>query len=756
MSGFLKMSAFKRFDRMRDNDTLICLINGLNSQISWENFKKLLDISPIDFFGGSVTTADDFNTLPDGLYIPSGDGVYNGVIVNNTNPAGADYVQGISFLVWNDGVLKRIDFPITISLIGKVEPGNNFAVTGGEIYRKVATLDELGIVRVSENQNVIDFITAANTSDVSVFDQGTFYHKTAGTKQPGGDFICSKNLIAIPGGIDYDYNFYLYGNAGVNFYNSAGAVVQNISTTVPATATQLSGTISLNSSVVAMGFSHYRSRPLSSVYFRAKASKVSAISKIFATVSDMNASILGAINSLKNEIGYSLSESKYKDKPFLTYDSFSKFGFQIFKSGENIFKFLQPVDVDNSEIWQPGFLRKTGVITNDTVWINTKGYYKLPTGSYSTNMVYAGNSYMWVVDKNGNMIRALQGGNNGGTAVWSFNIDNDNGEYGVKLGVSKSVVDLGWTMFFRPNQDIFISPIVESSNTGGDTAAKAIIKEVINKQNPIKRISPMITFISDDGARENAWFIEALNLYNYKATFAIITGRFPDTTPSLQAFYNKQDIVDNLLNKGHEIAGHTVSHNSSAQLATLTEDQLHQEIGKCKFDLLSVDNRIEATNFISPFGSRNTAVDRVVRQYFDANYVTRSDSDIPTGAAINYPPIDNFFMKRVSFDNPAGPGAINVSRIDIAKQAVDYVLANGGWLIFAIHPHYDQYLNPANTVDSKQELRDLLAYINGLNIPVLTAKQARTHYKNYSIGNYRLDTEYYERGINGNVSGNYL
>ncbi|MNH28669.1 hypothetical protein D3C79_888540 [compost metagenome] len=113
-------------------------------------------------------------------------------------------------------------------------------------------------------------------------------------------------------------------------------------------------------------------------------------------------------------------------------------------------------------------------------------------------------------------------------------------------------------------------------------------------------------------------------------------------------------------------------------------------------------------------------------------------------------------MKRVSFDSQSGPEGMHKSRIDLAKLAVDKVEEDGGLLIFAAHPHYQQYLDPTNTVDSKQEFRDILAYINLKNIPVLTAGQAKKYYNNYSIGNARLDASYYEIGIDGTTVGSLL
>lgn len=135
----MKMSAFKNISALQDKDFIITLSSGQNTKITWANLKKLFNIAPLDFFGGKVDPTTNFTELTDGLYIPLQDGTYNGnVIVNNTNPGGAQYVQGFTFLIWQNGVLTKLSYPITIAATGSIESGNLNAVSGDTVYKLIS------------------------------------------------------------------------------------------------------------------------------------------------------------------------------------------------------------------------------------------------------------------------------------------------------------------------------------------------------------------------------------------------------------------------------------------------------------------------------------------------------------------------------------------------------------------------------------------------------------------------------------------
>lgn len=273
-----------------------------------------------------------------------------------------------------------------------------------------------------------------------------------------------------------------------------------------------------------------------------------------------------------------------------------------------------------------------------------------------------------------------------------------------------------------------------------------VLKDIWKKENPAKPTNPIISFISDDGATANDdWYIPVLDSKGVKGTFAIISGWMGDTG------YMTATRVKELYEAGHDIAGHTETH---AHFFNITEAQIEQEVYNCKHQLLKIG--IDADMFVIPYGERSEPADAIIRKYFKNDFITGPDADVTNGIAPNLPPLDPFYIKRTSFDAQAN----GVSKITILKQAVDSVVASGGWLNFAIHPQYAEYSatsNPSGYAARRAELGELIDYIQSLNVPILTATQAYSIYKNpVQIGHTRIDTKFYALGMDHSETGNYF
>src|SRR5699024_9143736 len=123
--------------------------------------------------------------------------------------------------------------------------------------------------------------------------------------------------------------------------------------------------------------------------------------------------------------------------------------------------------------------------------------------------------------------------------------------------------------------------------------------------------------------------------------------------------------------------GHT---HTSPNLSTLSLSEAEIEIHKCATGLAALG--IDAPMFVPPFGGRTPDVDNIIRKYFKASFVTNS----PLAKEV-VPRLVTFNIKRFSFD----AGEPGVSRLQACKDMVDYIVSNGGWCVFTIHPQYPEY-----------------------------------------------------------------
>lgn len=722
----IKMPEFDRLSNPIGDELLIAISNNIEVKILLDDLVTMFNLKAAAPIPIHINDADIFD---DGIFVPVEPGTYTFL----SPPLIYDPAEGLTFFVKSNEVWTKSVTPIDFTPTGQVIENDPDAVSGGEVYDKVPTKPLIGIKTINAGDNLVSELTSSNINNNDLWEDG-YIHKTTGALTAAADFRSSKKTYFVAENASFNYQFVIRNNAAVVFFDKNGVVLGSITNPIiDATGSNLitNGTYITPVGTIGFKVSHHRNSGTNSIHFIANATEQVITSDVFLRSS---------------EADYVITEKIEQNNTILNAEitnTFEGFDLEKIPANQNLYSILQNSNLDDTSIWGNGFLRANGNITPDANWRHTD-YLPIVPGNYESNLYCAGNSVFWVCDINKNITQVLSTkGVATGSVNWALNISENE----VFIRVSKSKVT-NFNAYVRSPIDIYYNGILAESKKYTNDNIKGLNKTITTTTSTVKRVRPIVTFISDDGSLQNEWFINALNEHNFKATFAIITGRF-----SLPGFMNKDQVIQ-LLNDGHEIAGHTVSHDVNAQLATLNEDQLHAEIGNCKFALQTLDNRISATNFVSPFGSRNLNVDLVVRQYFESNYVTRADSDVDAGTAINKPVLDNFNLRRVSFD--ASGGALNVSRLAFAKHAVDVAVSNGGWLVFAIHPHYPQYIDPANTVDSKQELRDLLTYISSLNIPVMTAEQAKKFYANYSIGNMRLDASYYEVGIDGTTSGNLL
>ncbi len=185
-------------------------------------------------------------------------------------------------------------------------------------------------------------------------------------------------------------------------------------------------------------------------------------------------------------------------------------------------------------------------------------------------------------------------------------------------------------------------------------------------------------------------------------------------------------------------------------------DEIDKDLMLCKTSLNGHLAEMKSPMFVAPQGARNVIIDRLVRKWFKTDFITINSNLVPDGNFMNLPPIDSYFINRVSFDaidtepNPA-------STLPTCKAAVDKAILEGGWVVFTVHPQYNQYQagsNPTGYVERRQDLADLIDYIQALDVPIVPANRAYDLYGNIAeIGNRRLNDPYYVVGMDGSEQG---
>lgn len=252
---------------------------------------------------------------------------------------------------------------------------------------------------------------------------------------------------------------------------------------------------------------------------------------------------------------------------------------------------------------------------------------------------------------------------------------------------------------------------------------------------------PLITFVDDDGDEEVISVLKPIfDEFGYKFTEAVPSGLIGTAG---KATINQ---LKQLQLEGHEIASHGVNH---VALAELSEENQILELKGSKDQLNSYG--LNCTNVIYPFGSTDKLVRKNARKYYrcgrNFHYVGVSGS-----------PIDTFSLPTIAlgawFETATETYPITNTFNDYYKAWVDKAVSEKKWLIFTTH-------SGAEAFDGvqRQYLRDTLAYINSLNIPVVTLDGALD-----AIGNV-IDIESYNSdvnngkfviGANGEISGTYF
>lgn len=212
----------------------------------------------------------------------------------------------------------------------------------------------------------------------------------------------------------------------------------------------------------------------------------------------------------------------------------------------------------------------------------------------------------------------------------------------------------------------------------------------------------IVSFTFDD-----SWTTQYTNALPILQT-AGLKGTFYLTTQPIQEAWDDfmtPNQVKDIAQKGHEIAGHTVTH---ADLTTLSQANINTEIKNSKTYLQNLTGKT-VNAFAYPYGALNATVKNLLSQ---AGYTSARGVDYD---ALNTKTTDKLALKSMCIEtsNP-------VSEI---KAEIDKAKANKQWFILCIHEVKnggDQYtMTPA-------KLQEIINYVKQVGIKVVTVQEGRS------------------------------
>lgn len=162
--------------------------------------------------------------------------------------------------------------------------------------------------------------------------------------------------------------------------------------------------------------------------------------------------------------------------------------------------------------------------------------------------------------------------------------------------------------------------------------------------------------------------------------------------------------VKDIANKGHEIAGHTVTH---ADLTTLSQSRINTEIKNSKTYLQGLVGQT-VVSFAYPYGALNATVKNLLTQagYTNARGVEYDNLNLKT--------TDKMALNSMCIETSNSLAEI--------KAEIDKAKANKQWFILCVHEVKtggDQYTM------TPQKLQDVINYIKQTGIKVVTVKEGR-------------------------------
>lgn len=288
-----------------------------------------------------------------------------------------------------------------------------------------------------------------------------------------------------------------------------------------------------------------------------------------------------------------------------------------------------------------------------------------------------------------------------------FKLSNGSSSY-VWLGNAPAASSWGTftKQFTVPSEAVSVSVMHILASVGTLTIDNAILKKDDGTTTPpppppsgTAFSEGMVTISFDD-----SWLSQYTNALPILET-AGIKGTFYLTTEPIQflwdGFMTTVQVKD-LVARGHDIGGHTVTHSNLAQLSST---KLNQELVNSKNYLQNLTGTT-ITALAYPYGAYNSAVKTAAK---NAGYSTARSVEEDT---LNLPATDKFVLKSLIPE-------LNTQMSQI-KTAIDEAKSKKQWLIIGFHEinnSGDQYSN------TPAQLQETVNYIRSTGIKTVTVKQ---------------------------------
>jgi peptidoglycan/xylan/chitin deacetylase (PgdA/CDA1 family) len=242
---------------------------------------------------------------------------------------------------------------------------------------------------------------------------------------------------------------------------------------------------------------------------------------------------------------------------------------------------------------------------------------------------------------------------------------------------------------------------ITCTGASGTTPAGRSVTVTVNAAPSGGFSEGMISFTFDDSwTSQYTNVVPVLQTAGFKGTFYLTTQPIQEAWDTFMTPNQVKDIAG----KGHEIAGHTVTH---ADLTTLSQTQVNNEIKNSKTYLQNLTGKA-VTSFAYPYGALNTTVKSLLQQ---AGYTSARGIEYDTR---NTASTDKYNLKSMCIETS--------NTLEEIKAQIDAAKAQKQWFVLCIHEVKsggDQWtMTPA-------KFQEIVNYVKQTGIKVVTVQQGR-------------------------------
>lgn len=257
-----------------------------------------------------------------------------------------------------------------------------------------------------------------------------------------------------------------------------------------------------------------------------------------------------------------------------------------------------------------------------------------------------------------------------------------------------------------------VQNLITDFAAGAEALENAYAPRLTGVEQNLKRekIRPIVSFLADDSPLEDYDKLKPISVAT-GAPFSIAVIAKPG-----RALFGDMTKLRELIDVyGWETLSHTVNHVYLGQEDYATQDY-EMRVSKENMEAAG----LEAKGIVYPYGNWNADTLEIAAKYYDYGYMAGTNM-------INDSPISSYKIDRVQFDPTMGAN----NTLAYYKSRVDEAVAGKKWVIFMLHSKvsafgYDDWLDATQ----QQMLVDLINYIKGINVDIMTCGDALKVFKN--------------------------